>query len=180
MRCFLGITLPADCRAALREAWKIPTNERTFLKLTDPGQWHVTLAFFGEIEYANLIQISELIGHALETPPEGSFRIPLIKTFPPKKPSYYVAMCQPEQLDAWRECVSRIIDLTSLIAPQIDRKPWIPHITLARTRHSKLLEPFETSIDNIGWVPEQATLFRSELTAKGPIYTPLHDYRLNF
>jgi len=179
MRCFLGIPLPPDCRAALRDAWHVPEHERQFLRLTDPGQWHVTLAFFGEVDYQNLIKLGELIGHALETPPEDAVHLPVIQTFPLKRPVMYAAMCKPEQEEAWRQCVSQIVDMTSLIAPQTDRKPWIPHVTLARTRHNGNLEHFEVPLHNIGWVPEHATLFQSDLTPTGPHYTPLHEYRLN-
>lgn len=179
MRCFLGIPLPVDCRAAIRKSWSIPDHERPYLKLSDQGQWHVTLAFFGEIKYENVLKLVQMINRALESPPEGAFSVTRIQTFPPKKPSYFVALCQPEQEVAWRQCVSQIVDMTSLIAPQVDRKPWIPHVTLARGRHGHNLEPFEMSVNNIGWVPEFATLYQSELTPAGPKYTPLHEFRLN-
>ncbi len=179
MRCFLGIPLPVDCRAAIRQAWSVPDHERPHLKLSDPGQWHLTLAFFGEIQYANSIKLVEMIGRALETPPEGALGVTRIQTFPAKKPTYYVALCEPEQDAKWRQCVAQIVDMASLIAPQVDRKPWIPHVTLARSRPGHVLEPFEMSLNGIGWVPLYATLYQSELTPAGPKYTPLHDFRLN-
>ncbi len=179
MRCFLGITVPPDCREQIRNAWHINETERQILKLSDPGQWHITLAFFGDVEYKNLLQLSQLIGKALETPPAGAFVVSQIETFPTKRPVLYVASCEPEQAIAWQETVSHVRDMASLIAPQIDRKPWVPHITLARARSNKQLDPYEMSLEGIGWVPEYATLFLSELSAAGPKYTPLHEYRLN-
>ncbi len=179
MRCFLGITVPYDCREQIRNAWHINETERQLLKLSNPGQWHITLAFFGEVEFKNLLQLSQLIGNALEISPTGAFTVTKIETFPAKRPVLYVATCQPEQPVAWQEAVAHTRDMASLIAPQIDRKPWIPHITLARARSNKHLEPYEMSLEGIGWVPEYATLFMSELTSTGPKYTPLHEYRLN-
>ncbi|MFZ6015093.1 MAG: RNA 2',3'-cyclic phosphodiesterase [Patescibacteria group bacterium] len=179
MRCFLGIPIPADCREQLRNAWQVPQQERAILKLSDPGQWHITLAFFGEIEQKQLLELSHLIGSALETPPQGAFKITGIESFPAKRPIRYVAICEPEQKAAWQDTVANIVDMTSLMAPQIDRKPWLPHITIARARNNKTLEPFEMSIENIGWVPDFATLYMSELSPSGPKYTALHDYRLN-
>jgi 2'-5' RNA ligase len=179
MRCFLGIPVPPDCREQIRNAWHISEEERPFLKLLDPGQWHITLAFFGDVKYENLLQLSQLINNALETPPAGAFAITQIETFPAKRPVLYVATCEPEQPIAWQETVAHVRDMASLIAPQIDRKPWFPHITLARARYKKQLDQFEMSLEGIGWVPEFATLFMSELTTAGPKYTPLHEYRLN-
>lgn len=179
MRCFLGIPIPADCRQQIKDAWHISQEERPFLRLVDPGQWHITMAFFGDIKYDNLLQLSQLIGNALETPPEGAFEVRSIQTFPAKRPILYVAKCEPEQKIAWQETVANIRDMVSLIAPQIDRKPWTPHITLARVRNKKELDQYEMSLENIGWVPELATLYLSELTKSGPKYTPLHEYRLN-
>jgi 2'-5' RNA ligase len=69
--------------------------------------------------------------------------------------------------------------MASLCAPQIDRKPWLPHINIARTRGGRILEPMEFPLENIGWVPEFATLYRSEPNVTGHKYIPLHEYRLN-
>ncbi|MDF1497495.1 MAG: RNA 2',3'-cyclic phosphodiesterase [Patescibacteria group bacterium] len=179
MRCFLGIPVPADCREQIRNAWHITEEERPFLRMVDPGQWHVTMAYFGDIKYDSLIKLSQLISNALETPPQGSFEVCSIETFPAKRPILYVAKCEPEQKVAWQETVANIRDMASLIAPQIDRKPWVPHVTLARARNKKDLDQFEMSLEGIGWVPDYATLFLSELTPAGPKYTPLHEYRLN-
>ncbi len=179
MRCFLGIPVPADCREKIRNAWHITEEERPYLRLVDPGQWHITMAYFGDIKYDSLIQLSQLIGNALETPPQGAFEVTGIETFPAKRPVLYVAKCEPSQKVAWQETVANIRDMASLIAPQIDRKPWVPHVTLARARNKKELDQFEMSLEGIGWVPDYATLFMSELTTTGPKYTPLHEYRLN-
>jgi len=179
MRCFLGIPLPADCRAAIKESWTIPENERPSLKLSDPGQWHITLAFFGDVAYDQLIRLVQLISQALETPPEGSFHMTSIQTFPAKKPTMYVAKCRPEQEIMWHQCVNQLIEMASICAPQTDRKPWQPHVTMARTRSGRILEPLEHPLENIGWVPEFATLYRSEPTVAGHKYIPLHEYRLN-
>lgn len=179
MRCFLGIPLPADCRLALRNAWSVPIQERESLRLTEPGLWHTTLAFFGEVEYDNLIRLVEMIGRSLEDPPACAWSLSAVQTFPNKRPSMYVVKCKPEKEEAWRACVSQLVDMASLIAPNVDRKPWIPHITLARTKRGALLPPFEIPVYDIGWVPDHATLFISEHTQTGPRYTPLHEYRLN-
>ncbi|MBU2566580.1 RNA 2',3'-cyclic phosphodiesterase [Patescibacteria group bacterium] len=179
MRCFLGIPLPADCRDAIKSAWHVQDNERSFLKFTDPGQWHVTLAFFGEVDYDHMINLVNLISRALEVPPQGSLKIQSIQSFPTKRPKLYVAKCEPEQKQAWYQTIEDIKDMSSLLAPQIDRKPWTPHVTLARTKQNKILDEYEMPLENIGWVPEFATLFRSELTPQGPHYTPLHEFRLN-
>jgi len=179
VRCFLGIPIPADCRNAIRNNWVVPENERPSLKLSDPGQWHITLAFFGDVAYDQLINLVQFIGQALETPPEGAFHITSIQTFPSKKPTMYVAICKPEQEAMWQQCINQLVDMASLCAPQTDRKPWLPHATLARTRSSRILEPVDISLQNIGWVPEFATLYRSEPTVAGHKYIPLHEYRLN-
>lgn len=175
----MGIPLPADCRNAIRNSWVIPENERPALKLTDPGQWHITLAFFGDVAYDQLIKLVHFLGQALETPPQGAFHVTKIDTFPTKKPTMYTARCQPEQEAMWQQCVMQLTDMASLCAPQIDRKPWTPHVTLARTRNGRALDPVEISLPVIGWVPEYATLYRSEPNVTGHKYIPLHEYRLN-
>jgi 2'-5' RNA ligase len=179
VRCFLGIPLPADCRNAIKNSWVIPEPERPSLKLTDPGQWHITLGFFGDVAYDQLIRLVQFIGQALETPPEGAFRIRSIQTFPSKKPTMYAAIVQPEQEAMWQQCVGHLVEMASLCAPQTDRKPWLPHATLARTRNARILDPMEIQLENVGWVPEFATLYRSEPTVNGHKFIPLHEYRLN-
>ncbi len=179
MRCFLGIPVPGDCRSALKGLWQPTDKDRSVLRLADPGQWHITLAFFGNVEYDNLLRLKEFIGRALETPPSGAFKISKIESFPSKKPVYIVAKCEPEQEEAWRECVLQVTDMASLFAPQTDRNPWIPHITLARTRNNKELEHMQIQVNDLGWVPRNATLYKSDHTPTGPIYTPLHEFPIN-
>ncbi len=179
MRCFLGIPVPADTRNKIRESLIVPEHERAYLKFTDQGQWHINLAFFGEVAYDQLINLVQFIGQAMETPPQGAFQVKSIQTFPNKKPILYSAMCEPEQEVMWQRTIDQLIDISSLSAPQTDRKDWIPRINLARSRYNRLLEPMEIQLQNIGWVPEFATLFRSEPTVSGHKYIPLHEYRLN-
>ena len=58
-RCFVGLPLPEDWRAALsRVAGRLAARFSSRIAWTAPGNWHITLQFLGEVECVRLPEIS--------------------------------------------------------------------------------------------------------------------------
>ncbi len=145
--------------------------------MIDPDMWHLTLAFLGEIDGQIVPQLSELIAQTMTTPLEGHFVLDSFQTFPPKHPTLVVAKAELEQRTAWNDYVERLRDLISMLVPRVDRKPWHPHITIARSKkRTRRLPLWQHIYEPIHWSPEHLALVHSALTASGPKYAQLEKF----
>jgi len=178
MRLFIGLTLPESVQHELTEAWKrtsSPADERPMRS----SLWHVTLAFLDEVSEENLQPLIHILEQAVAHPPGGAFHIKTFESFPKKKPSRIVAIAEPDEKTAWGRFVMDVRDMVSLVAPHVDRKPWIPHISITRGLKGKPLELWNQDIPKISWVPTEVALIKSVREPDGSHYTNLHVFPLD-
>jgi RNA 2',3'-cyclic 3'-phosphodiesterase len=180
MRLFIGMAVPPDLRERIQDAWTRVRTCPTNIRPIDPMNWHFTLAFLGDVNEANVMALDALISKAAERPPHGFFSFTGFETFPTKHPSYVVVRAMPEPAGEWVSFIERLRDLVSVAAPNVDRKPWVPHVSIARSKRGTLLPP--NWRDEFGhpfdWQPTDMTLVQSRLQPQGSNYTDLHAYRI--
>ncbi|MBI4138847.1 RNA 2',3'-cyclic phosphodiesterase [Candidatus Uhrbacteria bacterium] len=179
MRLFIGIVVPPDVRTRLQEAWTAVTSCPANCRQIDPTNWHFTLAFLGQVPEQNLEPLVHLIEKAVEHPPKGSFSFTEFETFPSKHPSYLIARANAEPRDNWMGFIQHLREMVSVAAPSIDRKPWVPHVTIARAKKGRLLPRWSNPIAPFEWTPHELTLIRSTPTQNGSLYTDLHAFPFN-
>ncbi|MFH1078228.1 MAG: RNA 2',3'-cyclic phosphodiesterase [Patescibacteria group bacterium] len=179
MRVFVGIPVPKAVRERIQAVWDVCEDRPKDFRPTAPENWHCTLAFLGEVDETQVPVLEHLLEKAAERPPGGSFRLTGFDTFPHKKPGYLIVRAEPEPSDRWMAFTDRLRDLVSVASPGIDRKPWIPHISLGRSRKGKLLPAWDRSFDPFEWIPTDISLVKSELTKDGSVYTDVRVFPLN-
>lgn len=148
--------------------------------MIEPTKWHFTLAFLGEVELENIPALTHLLERAAERPPKGQFIFTNYQTFPVRNPSYIVARALPEPADEWNAFIGKLRDMVSVAAPNVDRKPWLPHVSVARVRKGTPLPGWEQPIEPFRWTPKEITLVKSELNREGSSYTDLHVIPIEF
>ncbi|MEO5927383.1 MAG: RNA 2',3'-cyclic phosphodiesterase [Patescibacteria group bacterium] len=176
MRLFIGIRVPQEIRDHLSDLWKTLSDRPHGLRNEPIANWHMTMAFLGEVDKQNLEILSALIARATERPPRGSFSVEGFETFPRKKPSFVIANINREHAVPWKPFVEKMRDMVSVAAPHVDRKPWIPHVTVARS-HSPL-PTWEHPIKHIAWKPTELSLIMSDAGQHGSKYTDLNIFPL--
>ena len=144
----------------IQEAWSIVPDFPSGCRLIDPKNWHFTLAFLDQVDDDNREPLIHLIEQAIENPPKGSFSFNAFETFPGKHPSYLIARAVAAERESWHAFIGRLRDLVSVAAPNIDRKPWVPHVTIARAKKKETTFQMERTLakryqfysarDNIG------------------------------
>ncbi len=180
MRLFIGILLEEEVRKKIQEAWSIVPDFPSGCRLIDPKNWHFTLAFLDQVDDDNREPLIHLIEQAIENPPKGSFSFNAFETFPGKHPSYLIARAVAEERESWHSFINRLRDLVSVSAPNIDRKPWVPHVTVARAKKGKLLSKWSEPLQkDINFTPQEITLVKSTPTQNGSVYTDLHVFKFN-
>ncbi|MBI5654671.1 RNA 2',3'-cyclic phosphodiesterase [Candidatus Uhrbacteria bacterium] len=178
MRLFIGIPLNPALSTHLQQVWSgidsLPTN----LRQIPPANWHVTLAFLDEIDEDKVETLAELLAQATDKTPRGAFLVDRLEAFPRKKPVKITAHASLVDPESWRSFVQRIRDFASIVAPHLDRKPWTPHISIAKAQKGMHLKPFSREFTEFAWIPEEFVLYRSIQSAAGTKYETLYTFPL--
>lgn len=178
MRLFIGIRVPQEIRDHLTDLWAALSERPRGIRIEPAKNLHLTMAFLGEVDKRNLDILSALIARATERPPKGSFSIQGFETFPRKKPSLVIARINHDDGIPWKPYVEKMRDMVSVAAPHVDRKPWIPHITMSRSNNGTTLAQWEHPFKRIEWKPTELSLIMSESTKNGSKYTDLNIFPL--
>ncbi len=180
MRLFIGLTVPRAFRDEIQAAWKTVDTSSLDTRPIEPEKWHFTLAFLDDVEPEHLDALKLLIQRAIEDRPEGKFTFTHFESFPRKNPSYIVARADAEPQDKWNTFIQQLRELVSVAAPNVDRKPWIPHVSIARTKNASAdLATWSVPMPNLEWTPDALTLIQSEIGPNGTKYTDLHVFPFN-
>lgn len=184
MRAFLGIGLPAGVRDAVASAMARFSGLHAPVAWTAPGNLHITLIFFGEIDPERVTRIvPELRAVASGTGPfslaaEGAGAFPGTRN--PRV--LWVAILEP--LELVRQLQQNMQNALSGAGVPREDRPFHPHITVGRVRGA--LPPAwgerfvgEFSGRRFGVVPVSSfTLFESRPGPGGVVYAPLSEFRL--
>jgi 2'-5' RNA ligase len=200
MRCFIALCIPPEARKALA-SWTaayrqslatsfvtLSKDTRPLLSWTRSEGYHLTLAFLGKIEGAaveaaatalDAVGGSGPIDFDLEAPAGFSSKGPWRVIFAKLKDSGGSTHLYGQVNEA---LVAKAHEgrLEPLNPEWSTKKPFTPHITLARTRGSALLgaEQARAAADGIPpfdgtWTISRLALYKSELQRGGSVYTEL-------
>ncbi|HLC70167.1 MAG TPA: RNA 2',3'-cyclic phosphodiesterase [Patescibacteria group bacterium] len=182
MRLFIAFPLPpvisTEVERIQREIQRF--NPRALVRWTDPSVWHVTLLFLGEVEEGSVSVIKEAIDESLKGELAPLVALNGFVGFPNLLQPQVVGLSLKDITGrAWviQSNVKRRLLVKKII---LDEKKWQPHITLLRVkdRISNLKGLEEISIPELSFTFNQLVLYRSSLTANGPVYQEIVTYSL--
>jgi RNA 2',3'-cyclic 3'-phosphodiesterase len=131
-RCFVAAPIGEELRAALAAsvvAWRV-RPELAGLRWTEPGSWHLTLAFLGSVEVDAVPRIAEAVSDVAARSEPMSLAGGELGVFPsPGRAT--VAWYGIVDSDGILHGLSR--DLRSALGLD-DAQPFQPHVTIARAR----------------------------------------------
>jgi 2'-5' RNA ligase len=180
MRLFIATDLDDAAReaiAALQWQLKRRAAAGSSLKWTRPEQWHVTLAFIGE---ADDMLSSKLIVATQKRPAQPAFEATFdrVGMFPPRGAPRVLWLGVSQGADAMSALQREIAARVEAVGVALERRTFHPHLTLARWHDGRpsdrrafdeMAEPGEIARVHI----DHATLYRSQLSPGGSIYTPM-------
>ena len=176
----MALDLPGAVREAIA-AWRDALfDEQQQLRRVDPEQLHVTLVFLGwqEKEAGEEIAARTFdVAAGLSAPvlrPAG------LKAVPPRSPRLFALDLEDEGGRASDLHARVSSSLEALGAYRPEKRPFWPHITLARVRRGTQFTLSTEEVSNVNDVaprgPFEAstlTLYRSTLRPQGALYEPL-------
>ncbi|MDF2178542.1 RNA 2',3'-cyclic phosphodiesterase [Aliiglaciecola sp. CAU 1673] len=169
MRVFFGLDLNGREKLAI-EQWS-SRNLPTYSSAIPPANFHITLAFLGEVNNNQLISLYEAAGELHG----NSFLLHIDQLGYWSKPR--VLWIGPSQVpESLKELVSALANAGARLGIRKDNRPYMPHISLVRkvalNPPNALIAPdFELTFNRFH-------LFESKSTNKGVVYHPLHSWPL--
>lgn len=182
MRLFIAIPFPIEKRHKLEtklnsEKKYIEKNVYGKIKWVEPQNWHITLKFLGDIKVSDYQRLVKHLTEFLKNRQQFGVKFFHILLWPKKQPR--IILYQPEknkELQELSDKLSHLIDSNDFVEVKLrGTKP--PHLTLARIKGKWLGSAYESKLEN-KFTVKQITLFQSELTSQGPIYTELENFNL--
>ena len=179
IRTFIALPIPRDTANELGDvAAKMSYQDKSSaVRWVDQENYHVTLAFLGEQHEADLEALAEqLDDHIRQT--EFEVVMSHLSPFPDSRPKLLAVMLDKStEIKSLHQEVITAINSARLL---VDKRKFIPHVTLGRYRHSRnhyagnipLNVSFESVIDEV-------VLYQSVLTAAGAEYEPIYRFPLD-
>ena len=179
IRSFIALPLVKETANQLGDlAAKMSYQDKSgAVRWVDQENYHVTLAFLGEQRESDLETLAEQMDHHI-VQPEFATTLSHLSPFPETRPKLVAAMLgKSPDIKALHQQVSSAVNSASMM---IDKRKFIPHITLGRYRHSKNVYagtiPMNVSFET--WFDE-VVLYESVLTNTGAEYEPIYRFPLD-
>lgn len=168
MRLFIALPLSGKLRRILLDAQRELRAQGARANFSREENLHLTLAFLGEVEGEGVQAAREAVS-SLDAAP-----FPLaLGRFGNFGDLYWAGLQKSEPLEALAARVRKALDERGL---DYDRKPFRPHITLARRLHAPA--PPRITLPEAGMTADRALLMCSERVGGKLIYTPIAEKRL--
>ena len=174
MRVFLAVEVGDEVREEVGRLGKTLKWKFPFLRVVPPKNLHITLRFFGEVDDRTLRRIGEsLKGRFIGS--RFSLRLGKVGGFPSRFGArvIWVGIEDDKKLQSLSDRLDTLLGDPSI--PPRD-KPFVAHITVARSRRPVNVEGF--SVSPVGFEVRRVVLFRSILARPNAIYEPLDYYYL--
>ena len=180
IRSFIALPLPEETAIKFFEVAEMFCNIEHFqqIRWLPPENCHLTLAFLGDVEEMRLDRLARNLGQSLAATPLGTLRFSEVSPFPfNARPKVIAALAEAT---VWlKNLQSSCVKAARKSAIELDRRRFVPHVTLARLnrpkRNTSGLPPlfFETQITF-----KEAVLYESILHPEGAEYHMLEVFDL--
>jgi len=187
MRAFIAIELPQEIKDYLARLQAKLKKSGADIKWVEPQNIHLTLKFLGDIDDYALDKIKTIIDKDACLKNEFSLNLSELGTFPNITAPRVIWVGINEGSETIKQIAESLNkDITAIGIPQEDRE-FSCHITIGRSKSGlnrlqlmQLLKELsgKPQEENLGFTVRKITLFKSTLTAAGPVYEILKEANL--
>ena len=183
-RLFVAVTLPAEAREAIaRLIHALRAADVSGLRLVNPEGVHLTLKFLGNVDRSRVSVLTDALDAVGEGAAPFALQLSGVGAFPERRSPRVLWAGVKGDTEPLTALARRVDDACSTLGFSRERRPFSPHLTLARLREtapSHERQRSATIIKDIGLATTQPFsvqafhLVRSTLTPSGPIYETVH------
>ena len=184
-RTFIAVDIDEYTRKNLAEVRCKLDDPRCRINWVAPENLHVTLKFLGDVPDNELSKVCEVVGETVAQSGPVEFEVRGITAIPSLQKLRMLWAQVDEQAGLLDAIFTKIESALEPLGFPRENRPFSPHITLARIKHvpknaaidikSTLRKSLEQYSDTeFGFISApNITVYTSELTPDGPIYTPI-------
>jgi len=182
MRTFIAIDLNDENKSALTKLQDELKQTQADVKWVEPENTHLTLKFLGGISEEQAGQVKNILDKISSDYKPFELSLSGIGAFPKLDYPRVIWIGIEKGKKETEEIAKKIEDGLEKLGFQQEEREFSAHFTIGRVRTPKNKEQLKTAIQT--WNLEHRTwnsqivssivLYQSNLTPKGPIYTPLH------
>lgn len=179
-RVFLALPLPEAARHELAERCATLAADSAALRPVPPVGYHVTVHFFGRLASADVARARRLCCHVtLAAMAALPCRLTGLGQLPPRGPARVVYAVLGEGRVAVTDFLARLRRLVAAAGFPVDRRPPLPHVTVARVRRGRDWRMRSAvTWSGVPFLLDRLVLFESHLGRIGARYEPLATQRL--
>ena len=184
-RTFLAVECSLEVRPRATELISALAQCPVNVKWVEPENLHLTIKFLGEVSDVDLPPICSAVTEAVATFPAFDAQCRGVGAFPHAGRPRTIWIGIEEGLAEFIELHERIDRCLAKLQFPRERRRFHPHLTVGRVRDRRDTSPLgeylqERSEIRLGVLcVSEVVLFSSQLTAAGPIYSPLARCALN-
>ncbi|GAB3717415.1 RNA 2',3'-cyclic phosphodiesterase [Nocardiopsis oceani] len=163
MSLFVALWPPQEVVDELAQAVRPARPSATGLRWTRPEEWHLTLAFLGEVPEDRLPELTSALGRALGGHPAPYLAADLWGTFPNRAQRASVLWCGVTG-EGLHELAGAVRDAARSAGVPVESRLFVPHITLARARPPRDLTEALRALGPVGatgWRADRVHLVES-------------------
>jgi len=180
MRLFVAIALPDAVKVSLGDVIGRLRPSAPDEKWVPTQNLHVTISFLGEVQDERVASIGETVGEAVATLPPVPTGTAVAGAFPSARRARVLWAGLADDVGRLTDAARAVIGALEPIGFPPEKRPWAPHVTLARFRAPRDAAGLiaAASIPAETFTVEAVTLFRSRLARPSPVYEPLAEFPL--
>ena len=174
IRTFIALKLPSSLKQELFGQAKIlaAQDKRQHIRWLPPENYHLTLAFLGDVDSVRLSGLQFALEQKLEFVKAVPCKISAISPFPFSRPKIIAALL--ERTVELLQLQTDVANCTQSFVIYSKCRRFVPHVTLGRLK-PRAEKSINLQAHNIllAGVADAVTLFQSELTSDGAIHNAL-------
>ena len=182
IRTFLAFDLPDNIKNSVIEIKNHLQNySNRKIKWVEDENLHITLQFMGDIKESDIKTVANGLQNVLSNLSAFEFSFAKMELIPGREPRLVWLKFETESNEIFKRH-KRIRTYLYEMGYKIEKKPLKFHLTLGRIKKPldyyeiESFLKFKPKIES--FVANNITLYKSFLTPKGPIYTPLDNFIL--
>ncbi|MEQ9393630.1 RNA 2',3'-cyclic phosphodiesterase [Haliea sp.] len=173
MRVFFGLNIDTDTRRALAD-WR-DRHGAAAGRAVPAANFHITLAFIGELENRQLDALCRAVDAWKPEPPAGAGEAFLDQVgYWPKPGIYWAGPSQP--MPELAALARKLQHVGGLVGARLEKRPFTPHVTLYRGCTEP--PPAPDVLPAIPVAYDHFTLFASQMGRQGVSYQALEHWLL--
>ena len=179
IRTFIAIELNKGTHSELSSLQAVLKKSDADVKWIDPQIIHLTLKFLGNVDDKKIKDVQNLLNDVAKNFSPFVLSLKGIGAFPKLDYPRVIWVGVDEGKDEASQLAKELEDVLEKIGIPKEDREFHPHITLGRVKSPKNKDRLKSVIEATKFEPsskiavEHLTLFKSQLTPQGPIYTPL-------